>query len=107
MKPGPFREPKLLMAMECPKCKKGFYSNRMILIFSLFVTGAGTRSGILHGSILEKWGRSINVLVSCHTLCVVFFTRCLVSPFWFFFEYLAFKGFFHFMKKHHVFFGKF
>ena len=24
MKPGPFREPKLLMAMECPKCRKGF-----------------------------------------------------------------------------------
>ena len=24
MKPGLFREPKLLMAMECPKCKKGF-----------------------------------------------------------------------------------
>ena len=25
MKPGPFREPKLLMAMECPKCKNGFF----------------------------------------------------------------------------------
>mgnify|MGYP001009388607 CR=1 FL=1 len=69
MKPGPFREPKLLMAMECPKCKKGFYSNRMILIFSLFVTGAGTRSGFRHGIILEKLRRRINGLFSYHTEC--------------------------------------